>query len=39
MARQSPLNLSTAGTLSSAFTKTPVTSEVKTVIGELQPSP
>ena len=33
-ARQSPLNLSTAGTLSSAFTKTPVTSEVKTVIGE-----
>lgn len=33
-ARQSPLNLSTAGTLSSAFAKTPVTSEVKTVIGE-----
>lgn len=33
-ARQSPLKLSTAGTLSSAFTKTPVTSEVKTVIGE-----
>ena len=33
-ARQSPLNLSTAGTLSSAFTKTPVTSEVKTVIGK-----
>lgn len=33
-ARQSPLNLNTAGTLSSAFTKTPVTSEVKTVIGE-----
>lgn len=33
-ARLSPLNLSTAGTLSSAFTKTPVTSEVKTVIGE-----
>ena len=33
-ARQSPLNLTTAGTLSSAFTKTPVTSEVKTVIGE-----
>ena len=33
-ARQSPLNLSTAGTLSSAFAKTAVTSEVKTVIGE-----
>ena len=33
-ARQSPLNLSTAGILSSAFAKTAVTSEVKTVIGE-----
>ena len=33
-ARQSPLNLSTAGTLSSAFTKTAVTSEAKTVLGE-----
>lgn len=33
-ARLSPLNSNTAGTLTSAFTKTAVTSEVKTVLGE-----
>lgn len=33
-AKNSPLNLSTASTLSSQFTKTAVTSEVKTVLGE-----